>query len=161
MLWSLLVNGVHHSDLESQSRPLPREFNVYVRTAVQYEVIEVKEAEVSYSEFVATLIKPGVDILSEMSPADANLMHMAIGVAGEGGELLDAIKRRVIYRKQLDIENVTEELGDLEFFMEGVRAATGITREQCLAHNRAKLAVRYESLTYSNQAASDRADKSA
>jgi hypothetical protein len=42
MLWSLLVNGVHHSEIESQTRPLPREFNVQIRTAVQYEVMPMQ-----------------------------------------------------------------------------------------------------------------------
>lgn len=38
---------------------------------------------------------------------------MATGVSGEAGELLDAVKKSVVYKKPLDRENVVEELGDL------------------------------------------------
>ena len=84
---------------------------------------------------------------------------MAVGVAGEAGELLDAVKKHTVYCKAIDVENVIEELGDLEFYMEGVRQALGLTREQTLEANVAKLSKRYEGLKYSNQAAIDRADK--
>jgi NTP pyrophosphatase (non-canonical NTP hydrolase) len=86
-------------------------------------------------------------------------MHMAIGISGEAGELLDAIKKQVIYRKPLDRENVLEELGDLEFYMEGIRQGLGITREQCLEANIAKLGKRYEGMKYTDGAAQERADK--
>ncbi len=64
-----------------------------------------------------------------------------------------------MYRKELDMENVIEELGDLEFFMEGIRQELGITREQCLEHNIKKLSVRYENFVYSNESAHLRLDK--
>lgn len=61
-----------------------------------------------YSKFVAALVKSGDVIASEMDGHDAHLMHMAIGISSESGELLDAIKRKVIYRKPLDVKNVKE-----------------------------------------------------
>lgn len=114
---------------------------------------------ISHSEMVAVLVKPGEDIISSLTPEKADLWHMATGVAGEAGELLDAVKKHVIYNKPIDIENVIEELGDLEFYMEGVRQNLGITREQTIEQNIAKLSVRYHGLTYSDQKAQDRADK--
>ncbi len=114
---------------------------------------------ITHSEMVAALVKPGEDILSTVTPEKADLWHMATGVAGEAGELLDAVKKHVIYNKPIDIENVIEELGDLEFYMEGVRQNLGITREQTIEQNIAKLSVRYHGLTYSDQKAQDRADK--
>lgn len=112
-----------------------------------------------HSDLVKALVKPGELICSELSPSDANLIHMAIGVSGEAGELLDAIKKHTIYRKPIDKENVIEELGDLEFYMEGLRQELGISREETLEGNITKLSKRYEKLTFSNQAAQDRADK--
>jgi NTP pyrophosphatase (non-canonical NTP hydrolase) len=84
---------------------------------------------------------------------------MIMGVSGETGELLDAIKKHVIYRKPLDMPNIIEELGDIEFYMEGLRQQLGVTREQCLQHNIAKLTKRYESGSFSNASAIGRADK--
>lgn len=112
-----------------------------------------------FSDMVAALSKPGADIVRELTPADAELIHMAMGVSGEAGELLDAIKKATIYRKPMDMENVVEELGDLEFFMERIRQMTGITREQTIQANIAKLGKRYSKGAYSNDQAQVRADK--
>ena len=114
---------------------------------------------IKHNEMVKALVKDGATIAAEMTAHDAHLMHMAIGVSGEAGELLDAIKKQVIYRKPLDRENVLEELGDLEFFLEGMRQELGVTREECLEANIAKLGKRYEGMIYSDDAAQTRADK--
>jgi NTP pyrophosphatase (non-canonical NTP hydrolase) len=114
---------------------------------------------ITHAAMVTALTKRGDTIVAEMTGADANLMHMAIGISGEAGELLDAVKKRVIYRKDLDRTNVVEELGDLEFYLEGLRQAVGVTREECLQANIDKLRKRYEGLQYSDQAAQLRSDK--
>lgn len=113
----------------------------------------------SHPQLVAALAKPGADVLAGLTPETAHLLHMAVGVSGEAGELLDAVKKASIYVKDLDINNVIEELGDLEFYMEGLRAALGITREECLAANIDKLSKRYHQGSYSNAQAQQRADK--
>jgi NTP pyrophosphatase (non-canonical NTP hydrolase) len=113
----------------------------------------------NHSELVAALVKPGADIMASMTPGTADMLHMAVGVAGEAGELLDAVKKAAIYNKKIDRENVIEELGDLEFYMEGLRQRLAISREETLAHNIAKLSVRYASGSYSDRQAQDRADK--
>jgi NTP pyrophosphatase (non-canonical NTP hydrolase) len=112
----------------------------------------------SHPDMVARLSKPGQSILNDLSPVKCHLLHMAVGISGESGEILDTVKKHCIYNKELDVENLVEELGDMEYFMEGLRAATGITREQTLAHNIEKLNRRYLA-GYSNQAAQARADK--
>ena len=114
---------------------------------------------IDYQEMVAALAKPGEKIAAELTADDAHLIHMAIGISGEAGELLDAIKKRAVYRKDLDRENVIEELGDLEFYLEGLRQGLGLTREECLEANIRKLSKRYENLKYSDQQAQNRADK--
>lgn len=114
---------------------------------------------IKHNEMVAALAKPGTDIVATLSPESAHLLHMAVGVSGEAGELLDAVKKSAIYNKPLDVANVIEELGDLEFYMEGLRQGLGIMREQTIEANIAKLGVRYSSGTYSDKQAQDRADK--
>lgn len=112
-----------------------------------------------YSEMVARLAKSGEAIIEQMTPAKADLTHMAMGVAGEAGELVDAIKKHTMYNKPIDRTNVVEELGDLEFYMERIRQRLGITREETLDGNIIKLGTRYKDLAYSDQQAQDRADK--
>lgn len=108
---------------------------------------------------VRALVKPGADIIDTVSPSQMDALHMSVGIAGESGELLDAIKKWVIYNKPLDRENVIEELGDLEFYMEGLRQNIGVTRHETIAANINKLSVRYAGLKYSDRAAQERADK--
>lgn len=112
----------------------------------------------NYEEFVASKKKSGMDIIGGMTSNQATALHMAVGVAGEGGELLDCVKRWAIYQKPLDRENAVEELGDLEFFMAGLRQDLGITREETLEANRLKLDKRYKQ-GYTDAEAAARADK--
>ncbi len=100
--------------------------------------------------------KSGKDI--KLDHLNAHFVHMALGIAGEAGELVDAIKKSAIYGKALDVENVVEELGDIEWYMQGLRASLAITREEVLRYNINKLNKRYPQ-QYTDQAAHDRADK--
>lgn len=112
-----------------------------------------------YEEMVKTLAKPGADIVETLTPEKAHYLHMAVGIVGEAGELIDGIKKAVIYNKSLDRDNMVEELGDIEFYLEGLRQGLGITREETLAGNISKLKVRYDGLKYSDAQAQARADK--
>jgi len=113
----------------------------------------------THEDLVKALVKPAEQLHAEITPDCLNLIHMSMGISGESGELLDAIKKHVIYRKPLDIENIIEELGDIEFYLEGFRQQLGISREQCLQANIAKLQKRYDSGKFSNDSAIARADK--
>lgn len=112
----------------------------------------------NYADMVKALAKPGQAIVDSLTADKAHNLHMAVGACGEAGELIDAVKRQAIYGKPLDLENVIEELGDMEFYMEGLRQGLGITREQTLNANMAKLGKRYGA-GYSDKAAIERADK--
>lgn len=121
--------------------------------------VMIKGEEVDYGNMVSNLAKDGDDILQSMNGSQAHLLHMGVGVVGEAGELIDAVKKFVIYQKDLDRENVVEELGDLEFYMQGLRDELSITREETLQANADKLGKRYSGGTYSDLDAQTRADK--
>lgn len=107
-----------------------------------------------YLNFVDSLFKTkGFD-----STLDAT-MHAAVGIASEAGELLDAVKKSWAYRKDLDYENVIEELGDIEFYLQALRSQLCIRRKETLESNYNKLMERYPSGQYSDEAAQARADK--
>ena len=113
----------------------------------------------NYSEFVKALIKLPATIRSELSEQDCALLHATLGISGEAGEILDTIKKHVIYRKPLDRANLVEELGDIEFYLENLRQVTRISREEVITANMCKLQERYSTLSYSDRQAQDRADK--
>jgi NTP pyrophosphatase (non-canonical NTP hydrolase) len=111
-----------------------------------------------FADHVAILAKPGVAIVNELSHQDCHRIHMVLGIAGEAGELVDAVKKAAIYQKPLDHDNIVEELGDLVFYMQGLMNDLGITWEAVMQHNITKLASRYPA-GYSDKAAQERADK--
>lgn len=113
-----------------------------------------------------TLFEEHVDILlsSEgfekrgISEEDGKLLHAALLVADEAGELISPIKKHFAYGKPLDKENILEEAGDLLFSVTAVLLQLGFTLDQAMEHNKEKLAVRYPD-GFSLQAGLDRADK--
>jgi len=114
----------------------------------------------THAEMVRALVKPGDEIIRDLTPLAAHLWHMASALQGEAGELFDAVKKPVIYGKDsFDMTNIVEELGDIEFYLEGFRQALGLTRDQTLEANMAKLGKRYATGVYSNAQAQARADK--
>jgi NTP pyrophosphatase (non-canonical NTP hydrolase) len=72
------------------------------------------------------------------------LLHAAIGLSTEAGELLDAIKKHVFYGRELDVTNVIEELGDACFYLGIGLDETGITWEEIFQRNMDKLDGRYK-----------------
>jgi NTP pyrophosphatase (non-canonical NTP hydrolase) len=112
-----------------------------------------------YDLMVNALFKDGDALMTEVTPFKLSLNHISAGLAGEIGEIVDAIKKHTMYNKELDIPNLKEELGDLEFFLAKLRIILGFTREEILLGNKSKLAVRYSSGSYSNKEAHQRADK--
>jgi len=77
----------------------------------------------NHSEMVAALVKPGEAIIQSLTPLKAHLWHMASCVMGEVGELVEAVNNSDNY------EDIIEELGDIEFYLEGIRRPLSIERE--------------------------------
>lgn len=94
----------------------------------------------------------------EAAPTGMRLIHGAMGIAGESGELVDAIKKHVFYGKPLDTENVKEELGDILWYMSILLDEVGSSFEDIMTRNDNKLGTRYPK-GYTNEAAIARADK--
>lgn len=113
----------------------------------------------AFSKMTLALAKDGALIKNEITPEQANLLHMAVGVSGEAGELLDAIKKHVVYQKPLDVVNVKEEIGDLFFYLFNTMSSLNLSFEDIIQGNIDKLSVRYSSGSYSNAQAQERADK--
>lgn len=186
---------------------------------------------ITHPQLVAALVKPPVDIISTLSPFTVDLWHAATGIAGESGELLEAIlfppasgvdrvnvreelgdlyfyieqlaqrsgvaidwdgldgvaqqaeltpdrqlhyaaciavhgsqvldtvKKAAIYNKGLDLELLTNQVNALVLSMTIVGYMFGLPRQECLNANINKLSQRYASLSYSDKAAQERADK--
>lgn len=82
--------------------------------------------KIKHHEMVTALAKPGQAIIDTLTPVKMHLLHMTIGLCSEVAELIDGI---VVSKGR---NNIVEELGDAEFYMEGARQAIEVTREQVL-----------------------------
>jgi NTP pyrophosphatase (non-canonical NTP hydrolase) len=87
---------------------------------------------ITHPELVKALLKPGSEIAANITPQEADLWHNATGVAGETGEILEAVMSATMNDLTLDHENMVEELGDLAFYLEGFRQNLGIDRDETL-----------------------------
>lgn len=82
-------------------------------------------------------------------------LHAAIGMCTETGELQDALKKYLFYGKTLDLTNVVEEFQDLLWYIAIGLDACGMTLEQAMERNIAKLKARYGE-KFSSERALDR-----
>jgi len=74
---------------------------------------------------------------------DLNLLHAAMGISTESGELMDAFKRKIFYGKELDVVNVKEEIGDLMWYVAILLRELDLDFEELLQINIDKLKARY------------------
>lgn len=112
----------------------------------------------AHPQLIKDVKKNPILLKEELSSQKVDLMHMALGIAGEAGEVVDVIKKYAVYDKPLNREHIIEEMGDLEFYLEGLRQILKINRDEVLEMNIIKLRRRYND-TYSDRAAIDRNDK--
>jgi NTP pyrophosphatase (non-canonical NTP hydrolase) len=74
---------------------------------------------------------------------DLNLLHGAIGISTEAGEILDAFKRHIYYGKELDVVNIKEEIGDIMWYVAILCRELNLNIEDILQTNIDKLKARY------------------
>jgi NTP pyrophosphatase (non-canonical NTP hydrolase) len=91
-------------------------------------------------------------------PREKALLHVIAGLAGEIGELADAIKKAEIYNKKLDVDNIAEEISDCLWFVAYAAHVFGFSLETIARMNIEKLARRYPS-GFSDYHATARLDK--
>lgn len=78
-----------------------------------------------------------------LSSEEDVLGHMIIGISTEAGELLDAYKKHKYYGRDLDIQNVKEEIGDLCWYLFQLAEEVGYSIEEAQSDNLYKLLKRY------------------
>jgi NTP pyrophosphatase (non-canonical NTP hydrolase) len=124
--------------------------------AVEREYINYKV----YEKFVASRFK-------KMFLQKEDIVHAAMGISTEAGEILDVAKKLWAYEQELGAlnkegkthyRNLEEELGDVMFYVVAMVITVGLDFPTILQKNIDKLSKRYPT-GYSNAAATERADK--
>lgn len=84
-------------------------------------------------------------------PNNLRLLHALMGMQTEVGELMDQLKRHLFYGKAIDITNLQEEIGDVDWYRnlaikvvaDIVNWDSNLTNEIIHGKNIAKLLARY------------------
>lgn len=80
---------------------------------------------------------------SKITGKQMRMMHAAMGISGEVGELIDVIKKHILYGKELDTKHLLEESGDVMWYFSILFDTLGTSFEEIMAINNAKLKKRY------------------
>lgn len=102
--------------------------------ATEYKKRALGVERQDHAPVVARMAEPGM----------SRLLHGMFGICSESGEIADHYKRVVFYGKPLDPVNLKEELGDVMWYIAITCDQLGITIEDVMAANIAKLEKRYE-----------------
>lgn len=87
-----------------------------------------------------------VDCLRAKSDPDnllGDILHSAVGISGESGELLDYVKKVVWQGHTFDISFVAKELGDILFYLTSMCSCVGTDIDEVRKSNIEKLTKRY------------------
>lgn len=98
------------------------------------------------------------DLHMSLNQRKLRLLHACLGLSGEVGELVDTIKKHIMYGKELDTTNIEEEIGDIFWYSALLLDEMGFDPSQIAKQNIKKLRKRYKG-GYSNDKAIKRADK--
>ncbi len=81
----------------------------------------------------------------ETDSLEKKLSLSGLGVAGEGGEVADVIKKVLHHEVPLDSvrDKLIKEMGDVHWYLEYLAATLGVTTEEVLSANVAKLRARH------------------
>lgn len=77
-----------------------------------------------------------------------DLLHAAMGIGGESGEVIDILKKHHFYGKALDHKKVIEEIGDAAWYFNMLIHLLGSSWDEVFEVNIRKLEVRYPNLRF-------------
>lgn len=100
---------------------------------------------------------PAIDDRLAYNTELQRLVHGALGLSGEAGEVTDMIKKHMVYGKELDTDKLVKECGDVLWYMAVILDAIDSSFEEVMSMNIEKLEARYPN-GFTEQAALDRKD---
>lgn len=84
-----------------------------------------------------------LDTWSGDDDADVQILHAALGLAGEAGEVVDYVKKHSFNYHRLPEEPIIGELGDTLYYLAMLCTLFGYTLSEVMQHNIDKLSARY------------------
>lgn len=81
--------------------------------------------------------------IPNLGDSKLNQLHMVLGLVTEASEIADTYKKNLAYKKELDLVNIKEELGDLMWYFANLVDLLDFSFEDILDTNIRKLKLRY------------------
>jgi len=116
----------------------------YVRQALR--------SESNYNDIANNLLTPQT---ANPDATKCRLLHGALGLVTEAGEIADVMKKKLAYNKPIDGINLLEELGDVMWYVAIMVDALDTSIEEVMELNIKKLQKRYPK-KFTSEAAIDR-----
>lgn len=85
-------------------------------------------------------------------------LNAALGLTGEAGEFSDMLKKWIFHGKDLDVEHLKKELGDVCWYIALACEAFGWNLDEILQMNIDKLSARYHGGGFNEQFANNKAE---
>ena len=132
----------------------------YIQEADEYQAFSIKTMQADYAS-VGNRLTWYDDGCRELIVKEGaiNLIHALMGICTEAGEFADPIKKYLMYGKDLDEENLKEELGDLLWYIAIACETLNTSMSEVMTDNIRKLSKRYPGQFFTEQAAKNRVDK--
>lgn len=83
------------------------------------------------------------ELLASLTIDKLCMLNYATGIAGEGGEVNDEIKKYVFHDKPLDLEKLIKECGDVIWYIARLMDLLQVPLSHVMRANYEKLAMRY------------------
>lgn len=74
------------------------------------------------------------------------IVGFALGLAGEAGEVVDDIKKRIFHGREVPMEHTAEELGDVLWYVANIATQCGFSLDDIIQQNVDKLQKRYPAM---------------
>jgi len=98
-----------------------------------------------YQALAARTICPQMAALGRIqaTPRQTQILHGVIGLQGESGEMATQVEGHIWYGKPFDQVNMEEEIGDALWYLAEICSAMGVSMEDIMERNIAKLRQRF------------------
>lgn len=119
--------------------------------------VEVTKAKHAGKSVLEKYQRESYVAIQEHANAKEETMHWAIGLGEEAGEVLSVIKHK-FYGGDYDVEDLVDELGDTIWHIAALCTVSGVSLEDVMAYNIAKLNHRYPNGSFDNSRSKNRHD---
>lgn len=156
---NLCKPGIEIADDLNQHTLVSRAFYFALEQSIMYGTrLDLLKKAAIYNKPLSMAVQ-GKSEPPTVTAEQAHILHMLAGILGEVAELADELYNHIRFSQPISRTNLSEEFGDIEFYLEGLRQGLDLDRQEILNQNIAKLSARYSGGTYSDRDAQARADK--